>query len=48
LPFAVCIDSSSCKILMLNYTPKATAVCRFTVASNRFYKQEEVQEAASY
>jgi single-stranded DNA-binding protein len=28
----------------LSYTPRGTAVCKFTVASNRFYKQEEEME----
>ncbi len=25
----------------LGYTPKGTAVCRFAIASNRYYRQEE-------
>ncbi len=33
----------------LSYTPKGTAVCRFTVACNRFFKQEEeTQKEVSY
>jgi single-strand DNA-binding protein len=33
----------------LSYTPKGVAVCKFTVASNRFYKQEEeLQKEVSY
>ena len=33
----------------LSYTPKGTAVCKFSVASNRFYKQEEeLQKEVSY
>ncbi len=33
----------------LAYTPKGTAVCKFTVASNRFFKQgEEMQKEVSY
>jgi single-strand DNA-binding protein len=33
----------------LSYTPKGTAVCKFTVASNRFWKQEsELQKEVSY
>jgi len=32
-----------------SYTPKGTAVCRFTVASNRYYKQEgERQEEVGF
>ena len=48
LPFTVCIDAPSCKILTLNFTPKGTAVCKFTVAANRFYKREkEMQKEVS-
>lgn len=33
----------------LSYTPKGTAVCKFTVASNRFFKQEqETQKEVSF
>ena len=33
----------------LSYTPKGTAVCKFTVASNRFFKQDqETQKEVSY
>jgi single-strand DNA-binding protein len=33
----------------LKFTPKGTAVCTFTVASNRYFKQEEeLQEEVSY
>ena len=33
----------------MSYTPKGTAVCKFTVASNRFYKQEEeMQKEVSF
>lgn len=33
----------------LSYTPKGTAVCKFTVACNRFYKQDqETQKEVSY
>ena len=33
----------------ISYTPKGTAVCNFTVASNRYYKQgEELEEEVSY
>jgi single-strand DNA-binding protein len=33
----------------MSYTPKGVAVCKFTVASNRFYKQEEeLQKEVSY
>ncbi len=32
----------------MSYTPKGTAVCKFTVASNRFFKQgEEMQKEVS-
>ena len=32
-----------------SYTPKGTAVCRFTMASNRYYKQEgERQEEVGF
>ena len=33
----------------LSYTPKGTAVCKFAVASNRFFKQDqETQKEVSY
>ena len=33
----------------LSYTPKGTAVCKFSVACNRFFKQEEeMQKEVSY
>ena len=33
----------------LSYTPKGTAVCKFTVACNRFFKQdEETQKEVSF
>ncbi len=33
----------------LSYTPKGTAVCKFSVACNRFYKQDqELQKEVSY
>lgn len=33
----------------LSYTPKGVAVCKFSVASNRFYKQdEEFQQEVSF
>src|SRR5271157_5550225 len=33
----------------LSYTPKGTAVCKFAVASNRFFKhEEEMQKEVSY
>ena len=33
----------------LSYSPKGVAACKFTVASNRFYKQEEeLQKEVSY
>jgi single-strand DNA-binding protein len=33
----------------LSYTPKGTAACKFTVASNRFYKQDdELQKEVAY
>jgi single-strand DNA-binding protein len=33
----------------LSYTPKGTAVCKFTVASNRFFKQDdELQKEVSF
>jgi single-strand DNA-binding protein len=33
----------------LAYTPKGTAVCKFSLACNRFFKQEaEMQKEASY
>jgi len=33
----------------MSYTPKGVAVCKFAVASNRFYKQEEeLQKEVSY
>jgi single-strand DNA-binding protein len=33
----------------LSYTPKGTAMCKFSVASNRFYKQEEeLQKEVSF
>lgn len=33
----------------LSYTPKGTAVCAFSVASNRYFKQDgELQEEVSY
>jgi single-strand DNA-binding protein len=33
----------------LSYTPKGTAVCKFTVACNRFYKQDqEMQKEVSF
>ncbi len=33
----------------LSYTPKGTALCKFTVASNRFFKQDqETQKEVSF
>ena len=33
----------------LSYTPKGTAMCKFSVASNRFYTQEgELQKEVAY
>jgi len=43
------IEGNLVKDPELSYTPKGTAVCKFTVASNRFFKQEqETQKEVSY
>ena len=43
------IEGNLVKDPELSYTPKGTAVCKFTVASNRFFKQDqETQKEVSY
>ncbi len=43
------IEGNLVKDPELSYTTKGTAVCKFTVASNRFFKQEqETQKEVSY
>ena len=46
---SVLIEGNLTKDPELAYTPKGTAVCRFSIATNRFYKQEEdYQKEVSY
>ena len=46
---SILIEGNLVKDPELSYTPKGTAVCKFTVASNRFYKQEEeMQKEVSF
>ncbi len=43
------IEGNLVKDPELSYTPKGTAVCKFTVASNRFFKQDqETQKEVSF
>ena len=34
-------DPPLCRMLELSYTPKGTTACKFTVASNRSFKQDD-------
>jgi single-strand DNA-binding protein len=46
---SILIEGNLVKDPELSYTPKGTAVCKFTVACNRFYKQDqETQKEVSY
>jgi len=46
---SILIEGNLVKDPELSYTPKGTAVCRFTVACNRAYKQEDqLQKEVSY
>ena len=46
---SILIEGNLVKDPELSYTPKGTALCKFTVASNRFYKQEEeMQKEVSF
>lgn len=46
---SVLIEGNLTKDPELAYTPKGTPVCRFSIATNRFYKQEEeYQKEVSY
>ena len=46
---SILIEGNLVKDPELSYTSKGTAVCKFSVASNRFYKQEEeMQKEVSF
>jgi single-strand DNA-binding protein len=46
---SILVEGNLVKDPELSYTPKGTAVCKFTVACNRFFKQnEELQKEVSY
>ena len=46
---SILIEGNLVKDPELSYTPKGTAVCKFTVACNRFFKQDqETQKEVSF
>ncbi len=46
---SILIEGNLCKDPVFNETPKGTAVCKFPIAANRYYKQdEEIQNEVSY
>jgi len=46
---SILIEGNLVKDPELSYTPKGTAVCKFSVASNRFFKhEEEMQKEVSF
>ena len=46
---SILIEGNLTKDPQLSYTPKGTPVCQFTLASNRYYKQdEEYQREVSF
>ena len=46
---SILIEGNLTKDPVFNETPKGTAVCKFSIATNRYYKQdEEIQNEVSY
>ena len=46
---SILIEGNLTKDPVFNETPKGTAVCKFPIATNRYYKQdEEIQNEVSY